>query len=487
MSQPTSGSKNSNKPDDRLSAGPVRWQASYQEELASIDPTLDSCCRRDAEDAIKSKAKTELLKQHDPVANHQRSRRQQKFLQSSNNSSNNNPYVSASASNRNLVTVLMSYGGGSGSSSSFQGCRCCYDPTSDGGEDYPALAALRLQHLQEKAKAEEEEEDANGNRHDKDDECPDSEDDDDELDAFMEGFDEHDGSPEPENVEAEAVASVGWTVSKTWEQRRRLELQRQLEDRQAELYHGYGAHRPLHPSRVFKVAGMYLNSLEQKSSSSTRRRIPPSRCVVHLIDPHSMASASLDLFFERDLAPKMRGTLFVRSDGRSALRLHLEQLMKLLNSPDSVDSGRSLAELLERFRNNNSRTALPALLALRNGHVVNAMAGYDQVWGDPHAGGTIVKEEVVRWLDRSGVLGEDPPRSFELCQLRPEEVALLDSFGLHGAGARTRRGDDDAFFYECGLEGCRKAYPHQHVGVEGGGASHSGFEAAPKVKSSNQH
>jgi hypothetical protein len=172
----------------------------------------------------------------------------------------------------------------------------------------------------------------------------------------------------------------------------------------------------------------------------------------------------------------MRGTLFVRSEGRAALRLHLDRLLRLLGSPDAVrdsaDGGRSLSDLVERFRSSagGPRSALPALLALREGRVVGAAAGYDALWADPSAG-AVVEEEAARWLDRSGALDADPPSPDELCQLRPEELALLDSEGAPAGG-------DAAPFYECGLDGCRKPYRHQHVGIGGAGAAFEAPEAA---------
>jgi hypothetical protein len=464
-------------PDDRLSAGPLRAAdpSVYQERLAMIDPALDACCRRDAEDAVRAQAKREVLRRHDPVENGQRSRR----LKGKREALLSPP----PAANRNLVTVLQSsYGARFGS---FEGCRCCYDPAADGGEDYPALAELRNVSQREAGRDEEPEEERRssssagsdeekGASGDGDDEL----DSDEELDKFLEGFED-----EPE-AEQEAAPPAGASASAAaagalseWERRRRLELERQARERRSERHHGRGAHRYHHPSRVLQVAGMFAKAEATGSGSGSRRqpggarRSPPARCVVHLYDPQSLASASLDLFLERELAPRMRGTLFVRSEGRAALRLHLDRLLRLLGSPDglrdSADGGRSLSDLVERFRNNSSgpRSALPALLALREGRVVSAAAGYDAQWVDPSTG-AVVEEEVVRWLDRSGALDADPPRPDELCQLRPEKLALLDIEGVPAG--------DEASFYECGLDGCRKPYAHQHVGIGGAGAA---FEA----------
>ena len=72
-----------------------------------IDPTLDSCCRREEESIRRGNALKQSLQRHDVVAQKEEQQRRA----------------------RNLVNVMTF-----ASASPKQGCRCCYDPNSDGGE-----------------------------------------------------------------------------------------------------------------------------------------------------------------------------------------------------------------------------------------------------------------------------------------------------------------------------------------------------------------
>jgi hypothetical protein len=172
--------------------------------------------------------------------------------------------------------------------------------------------------------------------------------------------------------------------------------------------------------------------------------------------------------------------VFVRSDGRATVRLEASRLSDLVASSSSSSSAvaaearQALADLVQGGRGGGATgtnaECLPALVAVRRGRVVNAIAGYHRSWCDP-ATGALVRTEAERWLDRSGVLvREPPPLEDELCHLRPEERALLDatfsSSASAAAAGRGRGGAGDGPFYDCGLEGCRKTYPHQHVGMD---------------------
>jgi hypothetical protein len=92
--------------------GPIRMD---RPDLHNIDPTLDMCCQREVESNRRGNAMRRTLERHDIVAEKERRR-------------------------RHLVTIP----------EQFSGCRCCYDPNSDGGE-YRALIELR-----EKRKLEDE-------------------------------------------------------------------------------------------------------------------------------------------------------------------------------------------------------------------------------------------------------------------------------------------------------------------------------------------
>lgn len=67
------------------------------------------------------------------------------------------------------------------------------------------------------------------------------------------------------------------------------------------IQHGYGVHHQMQPNQVLRAAGL---------GGTT----PPPAVVLHLVDPDSMASASLDVCLEK-LALTFRGTKFLRSGG----------------------------------------------------------------------------------------------------------------------------------------------------------------------------
>ncbi len=120
------------------------------------------------------------------------------------------------------------------------------------------------------------------------------------------------------------------------EQRRLAQLELAALQQEVAIQHGYGVHRQMHPNRVLKAAGL---------GGTT----PPPAVVLHLVDPDSMASATLDLCLE-DLARTYKGTKFLRSGGRSVLLMDSEMARKSLPrlSPDSD---------------------MPALVAIRDGVV----------------------------------------------------------------------------------------------------------------------
>ena len=396
-------------------------------DVSDLDPALDECCRRDEEEQRRGSALRTVLRHHDRIAAAERARNL-----------------------RNLVTLTAGGGSEMGPAGSFQGCRCCYDPHRDGGGDYRALLELRAEQQPRLLPS-------NDDFGDHDDREPleaagksdlsgSDSDSDAELDAMLEGLDVGGSAGALHSGSGEATSSSS-SSAVAWEERRRRELEEALRYRQTALEHGYGAHRPVHPSRVWGIVGLTSSNDNGKSLSN-----PPSAAVVHLVDPDSRASASLDLFLERlASSAEARGTIFVRTGGRSALLL----------DPDRTHI------FLPRLR---VESDLPALVAIRDGTVVavcpnlQGLADCDLSSSD---GGGVIEHNVVEWLDRAGVWRNVPPPPELLCRLRPEEEALLDHLAVsRWETEEMNTGAPAVECYDCGLPECRKAYPHTHVGIE---------------------
>ena len=339
--------------------GPVHMD---NPDFGEIDPTLEACCRREVESNRQRSVLEQTLSRHDVVAMKERRR-------------------------RHLVSNL-SWG---------VGCRCCYDPNSDGGE-YRALIEARARQQKGNKELEEEEENVEETSNDSND----------EFDYLLD----------------EDLPGDDGGVIHELEERRRAELEFAMLQREVALQHGYGVHRQMHPNRVLRAAG-----LGGTSSPAV---------VLHLVDPDSMASASLDLCLE-DLAETYRGTKFLRSSGRSVLLMDAEMAQKSLPrlSPDSD---------------------MPALVAIREGVVVAACPRLQGLVSDESYEAVAIPEEVRAWLDKAGVLLERPPRIDEVCLIRPEEEALMDHLVASAQSAPPR--------YDCGVPMCDKTFPHEHVGIQ---------------------
>ena len=244
------------------------------------------------------------------------------------------------------------------------GCRCCYDPNSDGGE-YRTLIELR----EDEQPTNDDEVEPAG----KDGTGRDDDESDDEFDYLLdEDLPEDDGLKEAE-------------------EHRRAELEFQLLVQESAFQHGYGTHRQLHPTRVLKAAGLASSKL------------PPHAVVLHLFDPDSYASARLDLTLE-GLANRYRGTKFIRSGGRSTLLLDAD-----------------LAK--QAFPRLRPDTEMPALVAIRDGVVISISPHLQGL-----AKGDDVDAGAVRdWLDKANVLVERTPNFDDVCGIRPEEEALIDN------------------------------------------------------------
>lgn len=344
--------------------GPVRMEHS---DLGEIDPTLDSCCRREIESNRKRSVLEETLSRHDVVAMKERRK-------------------------RHLLPNL-SWG---------VGCRCCYDPNSDGGE-YRALMEAR-DLLQQETEQQQEEEESQDQKEESEDDS------DDEFDFLL---------------DEELPGDNGGAIHEMEEQRR-AELEFALLQQEVAIQHGYGVHRQMHPNRVLKGAGL---------GGTT----PSPAVVLHLVDPDSMASATLDLCLE-DLAKTHRGTKFLRSGGRSVLLMEPEMCKKSMPrlSPDAD---------------------MPALVAIREGVVIAVCPRLQGLVSEDDSDDAVVlPEEVSSWLDKAGVLLDRPPPMEEVCLIRPEEEALMDHLAASTKNAPPR--------YDCGMPMCDKTFPHEHVGVQ---------------------
>jgi hypothetical protein len=302
---------------------------------------------------------------------------------------------------RNLVTT-----------SGFEGCRCCYDPNSDGGE-YLTLIEYKKQHPISIPNAstfmeqiENETKEATGTLEEEYDD-----DSDDEFDYLLDE-DLPGGGGDDDTL-------------RELEENRRAELEYQILMNQVALQHGYGTHRQLHPGRVLKAAGL-----------GDTRQAPPA-VVLHLVDADSLASASLDYFLETDIAPRHKGTMFVRSGGRSTLLM------------DAV-----LAQ--KAFRQLKPDRDMPCLVAIKDGVVIHTCPNLSGLCQQED--GPVEPRAVEEWLDNCGVLLDQAPRWEALCYIRPEEEALMDYL--------TKPKAAEFEYYDCGLEGCQKTFSHEHVGIK---------------------
>jgi len=168
--------------------------------------------------------------------------------------------------------------------------------------------------------------------------------------------------------------------------------------------------------------------------------------VLHLVDPHSLASASLDYFIETELAKECPGTMFMRSGGRWVLLLDSALAQK--SFPSSI---------LDPDKN------IPALVAIREGLVINAcprLLGLAADGGE----GEIEPHAVRQWLDRSGVLLTETPIE-DVCLIRPEEEAHMNFIQSQQQQPKQAPPAEEEY-YNCGVEGCCKTFKHEHVGVQ---------------------
>ncbi|KAL3811439.1 hypothetical protein ACHAXA_007594 [Cyclostephanos tholiformis] len=400
----------------------------------TIDPTLDSCCQREIESDRKRASVASTLRVHDRVARVEEQRL--------GGGTGRGGYVSY----RRAFNVLPGMDFVTG-----DGCRCCYDPNGDGGE-YELLIRAREEGARggggggrdvgDYDDDDDEEQDgtrirayapdrAAANDDDDGDDGGNDDDDDDEYDYLL---DEEDG---PTIVEYA---------------RRRAELEDVVRRFDVARCHGYGVHRQMSPSRVFDAVGYH----RRRGGGRAESTLPPPRgSALHLFDPHSSLSASLDLCLE-DVASRYPGTKFIRGNGVASL-------------PHAEGGG---GEGGGRSDDGWKRADLPVLLALRDGEVVAWSSGLRDFRGGNDVSAGVDWDEVERWLDRAGALITDVPPLEELCGIRPEEEALLDNIrklNRTTMGGRAGEDSDDEarehHRYDCGIDGCNKSFYHEHVGI----------------------
>lgn len=348
---------------------------------------------RQIESNRKRSAIETTLRAHDPVAKAE-ARRRQSSLQ-----------TGYSYKTFNLIHDL-SFG---------SGCRCCYDPNGDGG-DYEMLAAARKEREERELLKGDPGNDSNGGASEsKAQDMPnyytESDNSDDEFDYLLD-----------EEVES--------AIDHDLQAQRRAELENMARQYEILRYHGYGVHRQMHPQRVFPSVGY--------RSSDKDRYIPPG-AVVHLYDPFSPLSVSLDLYLE-NVASRYPGTKFVRGIGVASV-VFID------------DSGET-----DKWKEGD----FPMLLALKSGQVVTSSSGLR----DFSKGQNDIEPRLVeQWLERAGVLIDTPPPIEAVCAIRPEEDMLMENMRqLRGLGKVVEL--DEAERYDCGVSGCNKSFYHEHVGVK---------------------
>ena len=389
--------------------GPVRIDNVVRHDNdCSDDPTLSHCMQREIESNRYRNAINRTLQRHDVVAMKERRR-------------------------RNLVTTP----------DNVIGCRCSLDPNSDGGE-YQALVELR-----ETTRVQDSLREANDDEHDDKKYYLDSSD---TLDHGNNG--NNDSSDSDDEFDYLLDVDFGGddnnsnSLLKQAEDRRRQELEMAALTQQILKQHGYGTHRQIHPSRILHVAGLSVKKQQQFVD------VAASAVVVHLVDPESIASASLDLFLEElagmegctkqtPYTGMARGTKFMRSLGRSALLMNAELASKVLPK-------------LQPDRD------IPALVAIRDGVVINSCPRLSGLTTDP-VHHKVDMDAVYQWLDRAGVLLSEPPQFYQVCQIRPEEEALMDY--LSTPATTTKYVEEEENRFDCGNPTCTKSFPHEHIGV----------------------
>jgi hypothetical protein len=341
---------------------------------------MDPCCQKEYEANKRHNELALALRKHDVVLEKERQR-------------------------RNLVTF----------SDNSSGCRCTFDPNSDGIE-YPSLTRLRAQR--NNITTESTNYQTNMDHVDEK-----------KVESENEGEESSDG--EYDYLLDDLEISEKDDELKLIEEKRRIELELEILKQQVAQQHGYGVLRQMHPRRVLRAAGL---------APGTRN--PPFAVIVHLFDPESIASASLDIHLE-SIAPKLgRGTKFMSSNGRSVLNMD-----------------HSLASRIHP--NFQAEKDLPALLVVHQGIVVNICRRLLDLTPDRMSTDEeIVPEVVTDWLRHCNSLVEEAPDIADLCRIRPEEDALINNMMCKEVFSQVQEKR-----FDCGVAECAKTFFHEHVGI----------------------
>lgn len=309
------------------------------------------------------------------------------------------------------------------------GCRCCYDPKLDGGE-YTSLTEARLQLREQHNNGEEDWEDESQmkKQQQQEEEVQEELDSEDEYDYLLEDNTMDSGI---QQMEEERKAEIYLTALTT----------------ESATYHGFGTHRQIHPQYILRATG-----LGKKQETANNRSISTTPAVVlHLFEETSPLSASLDLFLEK-LAPQYKGTKFIRCHGRLTMIWNptlVQDLFPQIPNRPTLDM-----DALDRY--------LPCLLAIQNGIVISTCYHLDGL-GTIKLGG-IDPSSVENWLHHTGVLYTQYTLPLEeFCRYRPEEEALHENIVRTAEYTMESEKQD---IYVCGIAGCHKTFPHEHIGVQ---------------------
>lgn len=233
---------------------------------------------------------------------------------------------------------------------------------------------------------------------------------------------------------------------KELENRRRQELEYTMMMRHLAGSKGYGVHRQIHPNSVLDIAGLGLK-LSSSPSNGLSSSIPQA-VVLHLFDPNSAVSASLDYFLETALTKMYAGTMFLRSNGRLVLSSSNSSIFRNSFSSKINDLDRDI----------------PSLMAIQNGSITDSCRLRRLTF---NGNDTVEQDAVHSWLEQSGVLLSDPPIA-NVCAANPENELNMDckpmAFSQNQCKAGSRREEKSNRFI-CGLENCNKFYAHAHVGI----------------------
>lgn len=149
----------------------------------------------------------------------------------------------------------------------------------------------------------------------------------------------------------------------------------------------------------------------------------------HLYDAYSEDCARVDLALE-ELASKYPGTRFCRMELRRA------------------------ASLVERLRLPDVRSGNAVLMSIVDGCVRDTCADYRR-FGAP---GGLHADVLEEWLHRCHALIREMPSL-------PRARESVRQKGKAGTGSGKGDEEEEEEFYDCGLDGCRKSFAHDHIGL----------------------